>query len=189
MTPLRRTILGLAAAIVLLIGAINAVVVIVFGLDLGRVFSVPNAGMAPTIKRGDCVYMDALAFARKRPARGDVVCFRGEDLPTLVHRFDWQVKRIVGLPGDTLSLHDGQLFVNERPAPELAAFRYEIFMFDNFLTNEVPTYTVPKGSYFVLGDNPLGSYDSRFFGPVPAHDIAGDAVFRWWPPSRVGLVK
>ncbi len=184
----RIIIIGLVAAGAL-IGSIYLLLFLVLGLHLGRIFSIPNAGMAPTIARGDAVYMDALAFGKAGPARGDVVVFRGDGLPTLVRHYDWQVKRIVGLPGDTISIRDGKLYVGENPAPELARFQYAIFMYDNFLTNEAPSYTVPPDTYFVLGDNPKGSYDSRFFGPVPAGNIAGRAVFRCWPPGRLGGVK
>ncbi len=187
-TPRRRWILALAVAGAL-IAATNFALAVFFGFHFGGIFRVPNAGMDPVIARDDSIYMNGLAFYFRRPARGDVVCFHGEDLPTLVHRFDWQVKRVVGLPGETISLRDGQLYVGDHPAPELAGFHYAIFMFDNFLTNENPSYTVPEGTYFVLGDNPKGSYDSRFFGPVPAKDMAGTAVFRFWPPARAGVVR
>jgi signal peptidase I len=185
MKPRRRAIVfgGLALGLALLL------LLFLLGGPLGRVFTVPNAGMAPTVARGDAVYMEGIGLHVKGLARGDVVCFRGENLPTLVHRHDWQIKRIVGLPGEKISIRDGKLYVGEKPAPELAQFNYEIFMYDNYLTNEDPSYTVPKGAYFVLGDNPHGSYDSRFFGAVPAGNIAGDAVFRCWPPSRIGAVK
>jgi signal peptidase I len=188
-TVLRRNILiGLAAGWAL--GSCAVVLaLLVLGLHLGRVFSVPNAGMAPVIARGDCIYTDALAFRDKGPARGDVVVFRGDGLPTLVRHYQWQVKRIVGLPGDTISIRDGRLYVGDNPAPELASFQYTAMWFDNYLASEGSTFTVPPHTYFVLGDFPNGSYDSRFFGPVPAGNIIGRAVFRCWPLGRLGAVR
>ena len=186
---LRRIILiGLAAAGAL-VGSIYFLLLLVLGLHLGRVFGVPNAGMAPMITRGDEIYMDGLAFRNKGPARGDVVVFRGDGLPTLVRYYQWQVKRIVGLPGDTVSIRAGTLCINGHPAPELVRFQYITMEFDNYLTDDLSTFTVPPETYFVLGDNPNGSYDSRMFGAVPAKNIVGRALFRCWPPARLGAVK
>jgi signal peptidase I len=186
MAALRRILIPGLIAIGILIGCAWSLLAVMLALQLGRLCPIPNAGMAPVIARGDWIYVDALAFRHRSPARGDVVVFRGEGLPTLVHYHDWQVKRVVGVPGDTVSIRDRRLYVGENPAPELAPFQYTAMWFDNYLVGEGSTYTVPPDTYFVLGDNPDGSYDSRFFGPVPAGNIAGRALFRCWPP---GLVK
>jgi signal peptidase I len=184
----RILILGLVA-IGIFLSSVWSLLALVLVLHIGRLCPVPNAGMAPVITRGSWIYVDALAFRRQGPARGDVVVFRGEGLPTLVHYRDWQVKRIVGLPGDTVSIRDRRLYVGGNPVRELAPFQYTAMWFDNYLASEGAVYTVPPGTYFVLGDNPDGSYDSRFFGPVPAGNIAGRAVFRCWPLGRVGVVR
>jgi signal peptidase I len=188
-TTWRRIIILALVAGGLFIGSAYFLLVAVLGLHLGRVVSVPNAGMAPTVTRGDTIYVDALAFRHKSLARGDVVVFRGDGLPSLVRYYQWQVKRIVGLPGDTVSIRDGRLYVGENPAPELARFEYVTMEFDNYLTDDLSTFTVPPDTYFVLGDFPNGSYDSRFFGAVPAKNIVGRAVFRCWPPERLGAVR
>jgi signal peptidase I len=186
---LRRIIIVAVAVCGLFISSAYFMLVVVLGLHLGRIFNVPNAGMAPAIARGDEIYVDALTFRHKGPVRGDVVVFHGNGLPTLVRNYQWQVKRIVGLPGDTVSIRDGTLCINDHPAPELTRFQYDIFMYDNFLTNEAPSYTVPPDAYFVLGDFSNGSYDSRFFGAVPAKNIVGRALFRCWPLARAGAIK
>ena len=182
MRKFRGVLISTALACWLLMGA----TVGTLGLGVVRVFSVPNAGMAPLIQRGDWIFVNATGFGKSGPARGEVVVFRGRGLPTLVHNSEFQVKRVAGLPGDTLSIRDGRLFVNGRAAPELEAHRYEVFMYDRYLTNDAPSYTVPPGTCFVLGDNPGGSYDSRFFGPVPAENLVGRAIFRIWPWGRFG---
>ncbi len=185
----RRILIGSAIAVVTVLAAARLLLLFLLGWQFGKVFSVPNAGMAPMVTRGDMVYMDAIGLRARGIARGDVVCFRGDGLPTLVHYYEWQIKRIVGLPGDTISIRDGKLYVGDKVPPELARFHYAIYVWDNYITFDTPSYTVPSNTYFVLGDNPGGSYDSRFFGPVPAQNIAGDAVFRCWPPSRLGAVR
>jgi signal peptidase I len=163
--------------------------VVLPALHLGRVFWVPNQGMKPTVTRPDYVFADELAFVEARPVRGEVVSFRGEDLPTLVHRFVWQTKRIVGVPGDVISIRGGTLYVGDRPAPELTRFHYIPMEYANYLRFDGATFTVPPGTYFVLGDFPQGSYDSRAFGPVPGADIRGKLLFRIWPPSRIGPIR
>ena len=189
----RRIPLALAAAVgltgLLFFCGSSLLFVILPGLRLGQVCYVPNQGMAPLISRGDFIYMNEMAFRSAKPVRGDIVCFRGENLPTLVRTGNWQVKRVVGVPGDTISIEDGALCIDHRPVRELARFHYETFRYDNFLTADSPSFTVPAGSYFVLGDFPNGSYDSRFFGPVPLANIKGRPVFRVWPPGRAGTFR
>jgi signal peptidase I len=174
--------------ILALVFLLSAVAITLAIGPFGGIFYAANQGMAPGIAKGDRIYMDRLAYLTTGPVRGDVVCFRGEGMPTLVHTEEWQVKRVVGLPGDTVSVRDGKLYVGENPAPEVARFHYILMDFDNYLTDGT-SFTVPPGNYFLLGDNPDGSYDSRFYGPVPLDKIKGRAILRLWPFSRAGGLK
>jgi signal peptidase I len=189
--PIFLRVLGraLAAAVALLLTAAFLLFAVLPALQLGRVVAVLNQGMSPRIAKGDFIYLNQLAYIGAAPARGDVVCFRGEGLPTLVRQNDWQVKRIAGLPNETISIRSGAFFTGETPAPELTRFSYQEFQFDLFLTRQQASYPVPAQTYFVLGDNPDGSYDSRFFGPVPRANIKGKALFRLWPLSRLGWIN
>ena len=115
--------------------------------------------------------------------RGDIVIFREvEDSPCRRGRRDFLVKRLIGLPGDTVRLDNGQVFIN-------GALLDESFLTDkggSLSSSTMHEVTVPPGHYFVLGDNRPNSCDSRVYGFVPAGNIAGHASAVIWPPRRGG---
>jgi len=103
------------------------------------------------------------------------------------------LKRVVGVPGDTMSIRDGRLYVNGEPAPDSYVRRVG--------SRPEPTlpgpdaavpwslrraYKLPAGAYFMMGDNRTDSGDSRFWGPVRRDEILGRAFFVYWPPGQVG---
>ena len=115
------------------------------------------------------------AFVFNPPQRGDIVVFHiagreGADL----------VKRVIGLPGETVELRDGRVFIDGEllPEPYLTGF-------DD--SNEAPL-SVPEGHYYVLGDNRGVSYDSRFMGPIPMEQIIGKAWVSYWPLDRLDVL-
>ena len=138
-------------------------------------FYIPSESMVPTLEVGDRVLVNKFIYRFTEPARGDIVVFKsveggGEDL----------IKRVVGVPGDEISVRGGKLLVNgERQREPYVNRRFPDRSFS------APT-TVPKGHIFVMGDNRANSRDSRFFGPVPKSKIEGEAFLRFWPPDRIG---
>jgi signal peptidase I len=109
------------------------------------------------------------------PQRGDIVVFRFPNDPSR----DF-IKRIVGLPGETIEVRNGQVYINGQPLEEP-------------YLRERPSYTfqpvtVPPGHYFVLGDNRNNSSDSHIWGVVPEGNIIGKAWVSYWPPDAIGLV-
>ena len=115
------------------------------------------------------------AFVFNPPQRGDIVVFHianreGADL----------VKRVIGLPGETVELRDGRVFIDGEllPEPYLTGF-------DD--SDEAPL-SVPAGHYYVLGDNRGVSYDSRFMGPIPMEQIIGKAWVSYWPLDRLDVL-
>lgn len=108
------------------------------------------------------------------PERGDIVILHH---PVAGQERDL-VKRIIGLPGDTLRIHDGVVFINGR---ELI----EPYVMEPW-RGDLPESRIPAGSYFVMGDNRNNSQDSRVFGPVREELIVGKAMASWWPTSKMG---
>ncbi|MDP9476146.1 MAG: signal peptidase I [Actinomycetota bacterium] len=139
-------------------------------------FYVGSESMVPTLKVWDRVLINKLAYDLGEPERGDIVLFQspkgGED-PL--------IKRIVGLPGDTIKVRRDKLFVNGES-------QREPYVNDKYRKLQGPygPRTVPEDHVFVMGDNRGNSQDSRYFGPVPEENLIGEALFRFWPPGRVG---
>lgn len=162
---------------------IPVILLISFALVFGFVrpviaapFYVGSESMVPTLKIWDRVLINKLAYDLDEPERGDIVLFEspaGGEGPL--------IKRVVGLPGDTIEVSQGILFVNgER--------RREPYVNDEYRNLQGPygPQTVPEDHVFVMGDNRANSQDSRFFGPVPEESLIGEALFRFWPPGRMG---
>lgn len=117
------------------------------------------------------------------PKRGDVVVFTppppGQDKP--------YIKRVIGLPGDTVAIHDDGVYVNGSRLDE----PYLEGRATNCRTGKpefCDSYTVPEGDIFVMGDNRNNSEDSRYFGPVPKSQIIGKAWITYWPTNVIGVV-
>ncbi len=144
-------------------------------------YRIPTESMVPTIEVQDRVLVNKLAYDLHGLERGDIVFFENQEGGSTP-----LVKRAVGLPGDTLRIRNGTLFVNGEP-------REEPYVVNRPCVPGMPKTcsfgpaTVPEGQVFVMGDNRANSYDSRFFGPVPEEDLIGEALVRFWPPGRAGL--
>ncbi|GHV29184.1 signal peptidase I [Synergistales bacterium] len=144
-----------------------------------QAFWIPSGSMIPTLDPGDRVLVLKFWYSilRFEPKRGDIVVFRYPIDPSR----DF-VKRVIGLPGDSVEIKDGRVFINSRELAESYVQNP-----DNF-TSEAPI-AVPKDKYFCLGDNRPNSQDSRFWGFVPKNYLRGPAVLRYWPPSRIGRLE
>jgi signal peptidase I len=154
--------------------------VLVFGFVrpfVVEAFWIPSASMVPTLKYGDRVLVNKFIYRFTEPERGDVVVFKSvqDDQQDLI-------KRVVGVPGDKISVRGGRLFVNDELQREPYVNKK---MPDRSFA--APT-TVPENHVFVMGDNRANSQDSRVFGPVPKENIEGEAFLRFWPPGRIGLL-
>jgi signal peptidase I len=154
--------------------------VLVFGFVrpfVVEAFWIPSASMVPTLKYGDRVLVNKFIYRFTEPERGDVIVFKsvqGDDQDL--------IKRVVGVPGDEITVRGGRLFVNGEPQRE------------PYVNKKLPDRsfyaptTVPKDHVFMMGDNRANSQDSRVFGPVPKENIEGEAFLRFWPPDRIGLL-
>jgi signal peptidase I len=157
-----------------------AVVVVVVALRRFVVASyyIPSGSMEPTLHgcrhcEPDLVVVDKLSYRFGSVARSDVVVF---DRPPLAPPEDRQlIKRVIGLPGETVSGHDGKVFIGSRALPE---------PYVNPAchgTGDFAAVTVPAGKYFVMGDNRCDSLDSRVFGVIAGSSIVGRSVAVSWP--------
>lgn len=133
-----------------------------------RQFVVENISMLPTLDPGDRIFVDRLSWRSVAElARGDVVVFRAWDEDKLY------VKRVIGLPGDTLAMQDGDVFINGERLDEPYLVQHA--------DESKPVTTLGADEFFVMGDNRPSSADSRLHGPVKRSAIVGRAWAIFWP--------
>lgn len=184
-------------------------------------FRIPSGSMMPTLEVGDFILVNKFIYGirlpvfRKKiinisePKRGDVFVFRYPERP-------WQnfIKRVVGLPGDTIRWEGSRLYVNDKlitaedkgfyTAVDQHGYKQEAALYEEDLIGKkhgIILYTQPRGpivsgsqvvpedSYFAMGDNRFGSHDSRFWGFVPKENLVGKAMIIWmhWASKNGGI--
>lgn len=131
-------------------------------------FRIEGASMLPTLHEGEYLIINKIIYKLVEPERGDIIVLQYPN-----DRSRDFIKRVIGLPGDTLSISNGQVTVNGVVLDE---------PYISAPPSNEDTWTVPEGQYFVMGDNRPNSSDSRSWSFLPASDIIGRAwVVYWWP--------
>ena len=163
-------------------------------------FVIPSQSMEPTLLPGQRVLVDRLAYDfGGTPQRGDIVVFHPpsslsckanvpltEPCPVSVstHASDYFVKRVIGLPGDRLAIKDGHPVIN---GTELTHEPYIMSCAGSSSCNMPHSIVIPRGEYYMLGDNRGDSDDSRYWGPVPLSWIICQVFATYWPLDRIGI--
>lgn len=141
---------------------------------------IPSSSMYPTLDVGDRLLVDKISLKFKHQVeRGEIVVFTPPLNSYLDEKF--LIKRVIGLPGETISIQDGLVYINgvDLDEPYILEKPKEDF----------GPYEIPEDCVFVMGDNRNGSYDSRAWGPVPLENLVGKALFRYYPLSQFGTIK
>lgn len=159
-----------------------------------QAFKIPTGSMRITLLEGDLILVNKFIYGAKipftkyrlpalrEPMRGDVVVFiYPEDL-----KKDF-IKRLIGLPKDTIEIKSGTIYVNGQALLDPAFRRYYYNRGD--FAKEGEKLVVPENSFFVLGDNSGSSKDSRYWGFVPKDNILGKAIVIYWPLQRIRVIK
>jgi signal peptidase I len=139
---------------------------------------IPSESMLPTLEIDDRLIVEKISYRFHKPRRGDVVVFSPTDTLKKENYKEAFIKRVIGIPGDTVEVKNGEVFVNNKKLTE----KY-ILDPPNY---QYPPTKVPKGQYLVFGDNRNNSYDSHYWGFVPLENLIGRATVRFWPPDRIG---
>jgi signal peptidase I len=160
-------------------------VFVLFGVFVAQPVVVEGTSMLPELHDGERLLVNKLVYYKFKDyrwghlERGDIVVFWYPNDPDKSY-----VKRIIGLPGETVEVRDGKVYINGR---ELDESYLDAEHNKNLPDN--PPKTVDKHYYFVMGDNRDNSSDSRYWGLVPEKYIYGKAFFRYWKPSNIGFLE
>jgi signal peptidase I len=159
----------------LLIAIGLALVIIVF---LYQPVKVEGTSMAPLLSDQERIFINKFVYRFEPIERGDVVVFWYP-----LDRTKSFIKRVVGLPGEVVEIHQGVLSINGKVVQEpYVPPQYEDL-------SDFGPVRIPRSSYFVMGDHRISSNDSRVFGPVPSRFIYGRAVFAYWPVDHFGSLE
>ncbi len=206
MTKTKKPLIRSAAELVLIV-AIALGLALLIQAFLVKPYEIPSASMLPTLRINQRILVDRLGTHFTAPKIGDIYVFhppaqetcadpnQGEnqlgqdgraacDVAQTHRSSQTYVKRIVGLPGDRLAIINGQVIRNGVQEKN----SYTIPCNGGGECNFHQTITVPKGDYYMMGDNRPDSLDSRFWGPVPRSWLIGEAFFTYWPPDRIGTL-
>ncbi len=151
------------------------VLVIAIRLFVIEPHSVSGSSMTETFHDKDYLFVEKLGYKFSDPKRGDVIVFN----PPLVERTsDRFIKRVVGVPGDTVKVEGGVTYINGVAQKE---------PFVTHPSAQPADITLKAGEYFVMGDNRAGSYDSRSWGPITKDEIQGRVLLRLYPFNDIGF--
>jgi signal peptidase I len=170
--PLRRELRSWGRDLVIALSL--AVVIIIF---FYQPVKVEGTSMTPLISDQERIFINKFVYRYEPIERGDVVVFWYP-----LDRSKSFIKRVVGLPEDTVEIRDGQVYLNGKLLPEPYVPPESVDL------GTLSATRIPDGEYFVMGDHRISSNDSRIFGPVPRKFIYGKAVFAYWPVNHFGSI-
>lgn len=151
------------------------IIAVLINLFLAQATQVVGQSMEPNLHTSQRIIVEKVTYRFHGPRRGDIVVIRMPNQPDLL------IKRVMGLPGETIEVRNGEVYINgeriEEPWPV------------NHGGGNYGPVTIPPLQVFVLGDNRGASNDSRSFGPVPIQYIVGQAWLSYWPPQYLGFIE
>lgn len=183
-----------------------AVVIALFVMSfIVQAFKIPSGSMENTLLIGDHLFVNKFIYGLripfnkekrilviKKPERGEIIVFEYPKDPSKDY-----IKRCIGLPGDTIEIIEKKVHINGKLLNEPYVIHKDPNVYPNtpFISkskrnrDNFGPIVIPKKEYFVMGDNRDYSSDSRFWGPLPLKYLKGEAMFIYWIPSRIGLIK
>ncbi len=164
--------------VAVIVGAV--LVAVLIKTFLVQAFRIPSESMVPTLEIGDRVLVNKLSYRAHDINRGDVVVFtRPPGLPAGPGEPEDLIKRVIGVPGDTVQAKDGSMYVNGKLLEE------PYLPPGTSTVNLDKPVTLQEGQAWVMGDNRNNSQDSRVFGPIQTSTVIGRAFTIMWPPGRI----
>ena len=158
------------------------VISVVLYLFIMTPHEVVGNSMHPTYKNGEYLMANKITYRIGDPQRGDVIIFKYSETQDFI-------KRVIGLPGDTVMLKDGHIYINDKILDESGYLSDSVYTNGGNFLKEGESKIVPEDQYFVSGDNRPHSSDSREFGPINREDIKGKAWIVYFPFSEFRIVQ
>ncbi|MEZ7892423.1 MAG: signal peptidase I [Candidatus Wallbacteria bacterium] len=153
-----------------------------------QAFFIPSGSMENTLLPGDMILVNKFIYYFTDYKHGDIIVFKYPKEPEKDY-----IKRVIGLPGDTVEIKNGDIYINDKLTEEKYTKQKAA---DDIILHasagaDVPLskIKVPEGKLFVMGDNRNNSQDSRFWGYLPKENIRGKALLIYWPLNRIGLIR
>ncbi len=143
-------------------------------------FYVKGASMEPNFYDHEYLIVDEISYRFREPARGEVIVFRYPRDPR-----EFFIKRIIGLPGETIKIHNGQITIFNKQHPKGFKLDESAYLPKNVYTQGNLEIKLKNDEYFVMGDNRGSSLDSRRFGPIKRQSIIGRTWIRGWPINKI----
>ncbi len=153
--------------------------IILFRIFIAQPYIVSGLSMDPTFKDGDYLIVDQLSKRFNEPKRGDILIIKYPKNPS---RFF--IKRLIAFPEEEVRIDDGVVYIKERNSDEWKKIEENYIVFEK---KEEFYMEMKKDEYFVMGDNRSGSFDSRYWGPVPKKYIIGKPIFRLFPFNKINF--
>ncbi|NCN82934.1 MAG: signal peptidase I [Candidatus Pacebacteria bacterium] len=150
---------------------------------------VNGLSMFPNFHDGDYLLTDKVSYRVGTPQRGDVIVFHAPAAANCPEDTGCDfIKRVIGVPGDTVQVKDSSLYLNQQKLDESQYLDSSVITSEGTFTSGGRVITLGPNEYFASGDNRPHSSDSRAWGPVAADEIVGRAFFRYWPAKDIGLL-
>ena len=171
-----------------------AVFLFIYAL-LFRPFEVKGDSMFPNFHDGEYVITNLIGFEDIKVYHasfgslklGDVVVFNAP--PATQNTDKDYIKRVIGVPGDTVALKDGNVYLNEKLLDESAYLKSDVKTYGSAFLKDGDKVKVPQGQYFVMGDNRMYSSDSREWGFITRDEVVGGSLFVYWPITQIRFIK
>ena len=147
-----------------------------------QAYKIPTGSMIPTLDIGDRILVCKFLYWFREPRPGEIVVFKYPEDPKLAY-----IKRLVATGGQTVEIKSGAIWINGETLSE-PRIRVRPYFNNGAYGGVNRPYTVPRESYFVLGDNSENSRDSRYWGSVPKRNMIGKAILIYWPLYRMRVI-
>ncbi|HPP66962.1 MAG TPA: signal peptidase I [bacterium] len=151
-----------------------------------QAFVIPSESMKPTLKIHDRLLANKIIYKIRQPHRWEVIIFRYPENPKV-----YFVKRLVGLPGETLEIKNGHVYINQvvMEYPDYITTPLYYYNDEDAIFGVHGSIMIPENAFYALGDNSINSKDSRYWGFIPSKNLVGKALFIYWPPWRMGIIR